>query len=493
MPAPRPLQFILDGELVSIPEPTATLTVLQYLRDVAGRCGTKEGCAEGDCGACTVVLGEAAPGGAIHYSAINSCIRFLPTLDGRELVTVESLAGPDDTPHPVQQAMVDQHASQCGFCTPGFVMSLFGLYLNRSDPDRAQLLEALSGNLCRCTGYRPILDAGLAMGSYAEPARWSREDAQSAARRARLEPLVSAPALVTGDGCYFAPKNIEQLAARYAAAPDSLLLAGGTDIGLWVTQGLRELPPLIWLGEVRELRRIRADEQGLWIGAGVTITEAWPALLQHWPEFAEQADRFASRPIRNSATLCGNLANGSPIGDSLPALLALDAVLELRCGEQERALPLSRFYIDYRKNALARGEFVTGVRIPHRHADDQVASYKVARRHDQDISAVATTFRVRVMDGVVTEARLAYGGMAATAKRATVAEHQLTGRPWTLASIALAQAALPADFQPLTDMRASGEYRLRIAAALLERFWREMNGEAVRLPAAPVAAMEQES
>jgi xanthine dehydrogenase small subunit len=485
-PTSRPLQFILDGELVSIPDPQATMTVLQYLREVAGRCGTKEGCAEGDCGACTVVLGEALPNGAIRYQAINSCIRFLPTIDGRELVTVESLARPGDAPHPVQQAMIDRHASQCGFCTPGFVMSLFALYLNRSDPDRAQVLESLSGNLCRCTGYRPIIDAGLAMGQYGEPARWSREDAQSTARRQRLAPLASAPPLLTRDGNYFAPKTIDELATRYAAAPDSLLLAGGTDIGLWVTQSLRELPPLIWLGDVAELRAIRDEAQGLWIGAAASVTDAWPALLRHWPELAEQAERFASTPIRNSATLCGNLANGSPIGDSLPAMLALDAVLALRCGNAQREMPLADFYLDYRRNALARGEFITGVRIPHRHADDCVASYKVARRHDQDISAVATTFRVRVVAGVVTAARLAYGGMAATARRAAAAEQALIGMPWTLASIVLAQAALAADFQPLTDMRATGEYRLRIAATLLERFWRECHGEAVRLPASPV-------
>jgi xanthine dehydrogenase small subunit len=480
---PRPLQFVLDGEVVSIPDPEPTMTVLQYLRDVAGRCGTKEGCEEGDCGACTVVLGERAADGNIHYSAVNSCIRFLPTLHGRELVTVEDLAGPDGPPHPVQQAMIDQHASQCGFCTPGFVMSLFGLYLNNPAPDRDAVLDALSGNLCRCTGYRPIIDAGLAMQAYAQPVRWSRADAQSAERRAQLEAIAAAPPQVPG---YCAPRTVEELAARFIAAPDSLLLAGGTDIGLWVTQQLRQLPPLIWLGDVVELRQVRDDANGLTIGAAVTLSEAWPALLHHFPELAEQARRFASTPIRNSATLCGNLANGSPIGDGLPALLALDAVLALRRGDAARDLPLSEFYLDYRRTALARGEFITAVHVPPRHADDRVASYKIARRHDQDISAVSATFRVRVTQGRVVEARLAYGGMAGIAKRAAAAERALTGQPWTLAGIAAAQAALATDFQPMTDLRATGEYRLAVAAALLERFCRESSGEAVTLPATPV-------
>jgi xanthine dehydrogenase small subunit len=435
-----------------------------------------------------VVLGELTPGGAIRYSAVNSCIRFLPTLDGRELVTVESLSGTEDAPHPVQQALIDKHASQCGFCTPGFVMSLFGLYLNYSDPDRTQVLDALSGNLCRCTGYRPIIDAGLAMGSYPEPRRWGQQDAQSVERRERLRALTSAPALATADGKFSAPRDVATLASLYAAAPDSLLLAGGTDIGLWVTQQLRDLPPIIWLGDVTELRGTREDADGLWIGASVTVTDTWPVILESWPELGEQAARFASTPIRNSATLCGNLANGSPIGDSLPAMLALDAVLELRNGESVRALPLNEFYLDYRRTALARGEFVTGVKIPARVAADHVSSYKIARRQEQDISAVSTTFRVRLEQGTVAQIRLAYGGMAGTAKRATATENALLGKPWTLASIDAARPALAQDFQPFTDLRATGDYRLLIAGQLLERFFRETSGESVRLPGDPIGA-----
>jgi len=361
-------------------------------------------------------------------------------------------------------------------------MSLFGLYLNFSDPDRTQVLDALSGNLCRCTGYRPIIDAGLAMGSYPEPQRWGQRDAQSIERRERLRALAASPALATADGKFSAPRDVATLASLYAAAPDSLLLAGGTDIGLWVTQQLRDLPPIIWLGDVAELRGTRKDADGLWIGAGVSITDAWPVILESWPELGEQAARFASTPIRNSATLCGNLANGSPIGDALPAMLALDAVLELRNGDSVRTLPLNEFYLDYRRTALARGEFVTGVRIPPRDVTDRMASYKIARRQEQDISAVSTTFRVRVEQGKVAQVRLAYGGMAGTAKRATATENALLGKPWTLAGIDAARPALAQDFQPFTDLRATGDYRLLVAGQLLERFFLETSGENVRLP-----------
>jgi len=486
--ATRPLQFVLDGEVICIEDPAPTMTVLQYLRDVAGRCGTKEGCGEGDCGACTVVLGERTDAAGIHYSAINACIRFLPTLDGRELVTVESLSGPGGAPHPVQSAMIDLHAAQCGFCTPGFVMSLFGLYLNQPAPDRDAVTLSLSGNLCRCTGYRPIIDAGLAMGNYPAPQRWSREDAQSADRRAKLDGMASAGPLRSRG--YSAPRNVDELADEYAASPESLLLAGGTDIGLWVTQSLRELPPLIWLGDIDALRRIESREGGLWIGAAVTLTEAWPALLTQYPELAEQTERFASTPIRNSATLCGNLANGSPIGDSLPAMLALDALLDLRCGSNTRQLPLAQFYLDYRRTALQPGEFVQGVLVPLRNTDDLVASYKIARRQDQDISAVSVTFRIRRAGTRVIEARLAFGGMAATAKRAAATEQALTGAEWSLEAIRTAQSALTLDFAPLSDLRASSAYRLEVAAAVLERFYRESTGEAVRLPTTPLDPAE---
>ena len=477
------LRFVLDGDIVRLERPPPTMTVLEYLREVAGRCGTKEGCAEGDCGACTVVIGElTGDGRRIAYRAVNSCIRFLPTIDGKELVTVESLPAT----HPVCQSMIDHHGSQCGFCTPGFVMSLLALYLNRDAAERGHIVDALSGNLCRCTGYRPIIDAGLHQWNYVRPARWSRAESQSARHVDALESLRRSESLEYPG--FHAPRSLAELSAALEAQPDSLLLAGGTDIGLWVTKQLRDLPPLIYLGDVAELSRIERGRTELWIGAAVTLTDAWPALLERFPELKEQADRFASPPIRNSATLCGNLANGSPIGDSIPALLALGAQIELRCERNVRRMPLDDFYLGYQKKALAPGEFVSGVAIPQPDPGRLLASYKISKRIDQDISAVSATFCVEVEGSRVRGARLAYGGLAAIACRARTAERALADGGWTPAGIDACIAALPADFAPLSDLRASSEYRLRTAGNLLRRFYRQQQGGSVAVRTADAAA-----
>ena len=405
-PDSHTIRFVLDGELHCVAGVPPTTTVLEYLRNRAGRTGTKEGCAEGDCGACTVVLGElSAEARQLEYRAINSCIRFLPTIDGKELITVESLQAPDGTLHPVQRALIDCHGSQCGFCTPGFVMSLFALYLERTAPTRQEVLSALSGNLCRCTGYRPIIDAGERMASYPEPLRWSRADAQSASRADQLQALRrTRPDAALRFPGFHAPHNLDELAAALAAAPDSLLLAGGTDAGLWATKQLRELPPIIYLGNVAELQQIRRDAAGLWIGAAVTLSSAWAALLEDYPALAEQAGRFASPPVCNSGTLCGNIANGSPIGDSMPALMALGAELELRRGAQQRRIPLERLYLGYQRKDLAPGELIVGVLIPPPKATRLFASYKLAKRIDQDISAVCGAFAVDLVDGRIVSA-----------------------------------------------------------------------------------------
>jgi xanthine dehydrogenase small subunit len=506
----KTVRFVLDGKVVEVASPPPTLTVLDYLRNDLGRTGTKEGCAEGDCGACTVVLGELVPGERrISWRAVNSCIRFLPTLDGKELVTVESLGAsnahehadahtalaplarseqPPRCAHPAQQAMVDCHASQCGFCTPGFVMSLLGLYLTQPAPKREQVIEALSGNLCRCTGYRPIIQAGCHMSEYPAPAKWSREEAQSAERLNALASIRRGEhAASLRYAGFHAPRTVDELASALSIEPDAVILAGGTDVGLWVTKHLRDLPKIIYIGDVAELTHISGADGGLRIGAAVPLSAAWSALVAAHPLLAGQARRFASPPVQNSGTLCGNLANGSPIGDSMPALIALNAHIELRKGNRTRSVPLEQFYVGYQKKDLGPGEFVTAVTVPAADPALMFASYKLAKRFEQDISAICTAFAVTTRDDVVVDARLAFGGMAAIPKRAVNAESELVGRSWTLETVEAAIRALAEDFDPLTDLRATKGYRLQAAGGLLRRFYLQHSDEPAPFTVADVA------
>jgi xanthine dehydrogenase small subunit len=468
------VRFLLDGQEVTVHEAPPTQTVLEYLREHLRRTGTKEGCAEGDCGACTVVLGELTPQGHARYRAINSCIRLLPSIDGKELVTVESLQGPDGSLHPVQQALVDQHGSQCGFCTPGFVMSLFALYLEEPRPTRERVLETLSGNLCRCTGYRPIIDAGLTMGEYPSPARWSRQWAQAPGRGEALRAICRDSALQMPN--WHAPRTLDELAGILLTHPQALILAGGTDVGLWVTKQLRDLETVVYIGEVETLQQIHRDSDAIRIGAAVSLTDAWAAIVGEYPQLSELAQRFGSPPVRNSGTLCGNLANGSPIGDSMPALIALDAYVTLRRGGEERQLPLERLYLGYQRKDLAPGEFIVSVSVPKAREGLLLGSYKVSKRIDQDISAVCVVIALDLERDTVRSVRIACGGMAPIPSRAHAAERALTGRRWSRDTVDAAAAELAADFEPLTDLRASSRYRLEVAANLLRRFYLEQTG-----------------
>jgi xanthine dehydrogenase small subunit len=477
---------VLDGEVIELEDVDPTRTVLQFLREDLGRIGTKEGCAEGDCGACTIALAEIdSSGKRLQVRAINSCIQFLPTLDGKELITVESLRGANGTLHPVQQAMVDWHGSQCGFCTPGFIMSLFALYKNNAKPGRRDIDDALAGNLCRCTGYRPIIEAANRMYSnYAARKKadgwllqpYAPKSKAGADEKRRVDSLKSLQrehmlAVAAAGKEYFAPRSSDEMAQLMQECPEATVLAGGTDVGLWVTKQHRDLDVVIYAGSVSELRTQTTTDLHLEIGAAVSLSDAMQLIIEHYPTLEELFLRFASPPIRNAGTLGGNVANGSPIGDTMPALLVLDTSLVLRKGDDHRTLPLVDFYLDYMQNALEPGEFVEKILIPLPVKGEHVESYKISKRFDQDISAVCGAYRLVLDGGNVADVKIAYGGMAAIPKRAENCENVLRGNTWNEALVGEAMNALEKDFTPLSDMRSTANYRRRICGNLLYRFY----------------------
>ena len=451
------IAFLLNGDSVCLINASPTRTLLDWLREDKGMTGTKEGCNEGDCGACTVMVSD--ENGA---RAMNACILFLPQLNGKSVRTVEGLSGPDGELHPVQQAMVEHHGSQCGFCTPGFVMSMATAHLNgASDYD-----DQLAGNLCRCTGYAPIIRAAKAAASEPVP-KWIADTPKSPA----AQPV--------DDDTLALPRSTDELAKWYDAHPDATLIGGATDVGLWVTKQLRSLGPVAFLNGVEELKEISVSDEDIHIGAGVTITDLGTLMSEHHPSFAEMIRRYGSTQVRNAATIGGNIANGSPIGDGPPALIALGATLYLRKGEKRRSLPLEDFFIEYGKQDREPGEFVEAISIPRQ--PDHLRCYKISKRFDQDISAVCGCFNIMIENGQVTAARITFGGMAGIPKRASHVEAALVGRPWTAETIAAARPAFAKDFTPLSDMRASATYRLQSAQNLLDRFFAETEGTATNV------------
>ena len=512
----RPIRFFHHGAVVEVSASHPTRSVLDWLREDARCTGTKEGCNEGDCGACTVVIGELpeqseSPGSAVRgltLRSVNACLQFLPTLDGKALFTVEDLKAMGDSKqssdggqapamkgmalHPVQQAMVECHGSQCGFCTPGFVMSLWSTYEHHqacgTQPTRQQLADELSGNLCRCTGYRPILDAGQRMFDLptakldTTPVIAALKALQNASGNDADTLSYSALNPDQRTDHFYAPKTLTALATLREQNPKAQLLAGSTDVGLWVNKMFRDLGDIIFVGNVAELKVIeeRVAENGtreLYIGAAASLEAAWSALAARFPALTEVWLRFASPPIRHAGTMGGNVANGSPIGDSPPVLMSLDAQIELRRGARVRRMRLEDFYIDYMKNQLEPGEFVQALAIPLAVTSRQVRAYKISKRFDCDISALCAGFSIELDGDIVKTVRLAYGGMAATVRRATGAEAALLGKPWSQEAVNAAKTALAGDYQPLSDMRASADYRLLVAQNLLQRFWLETRRE----------------
>ncbi len=470
------IEFLHAGERVTLKDVKPTETLLDYLRIKRRMSGTKEGCAEGDCGACTVALGRLVDG-RIIYRPVNACIQLLGMVDGAQLVSVENLEQ-DGRLHPVQSAMVESHGSQCGFCTPGIVMNLFTLYHEAGDEpvSRRTITDWLSGNLCRCTGYRPIIDAASAACAGPLADEFSRNSAEFAAE---LQDMASGEDLLIGspERFFAAPASVNTLASLYAKHPDATLIAGATDVGLWITKKLQDLPQVIWLGRVKELQRIEETSGGVLFGAGATYSDLEPAMNRVHPDLGLLWRRIGSKQVRASGTVGGNIANGSPIGDTPPALIALGATLELRRGEQSRTMPLEDFFIDYGVQDRMNGEFVTGIFTPRLESNQIFSCFKVSKRFDQDISSVMGAFRLTVMNDTITEARFAFGGMASTPRRAVLAETAIIGaRLKDPTSWSAAMRAITEDFAPLSDMRASAGYRREIARALLAKALMEASG-----------------
>lgn len=471
------IQFFYKGQVVRLKNIAAERTLLDVLREDLRACDTKEGCAEGDCGACTVVIGKPQESG-LSYEAINSCIRLAHSIHGLALWTAKDLTQPDGQPHPVQSALQKHHATQCGFCTPGFAMSLFGLYQNANQKgtpiQRQEVKEHLSGNLCRCTGYRPIVDAAMSLNHVTKPT--TNNDAIV------LEQLATIPARpLASDEAYLQPQSLIDLLKSRKNYPKAQLVAGCTDVGLWITKQHQSFQRIIDITRVDALQHIDVHAEHIVMGAGVTLEKAWAALAQDRPQIKSFWHRFAGLPVRNSGTLGGNIANGSPIGDSMPLLIALRAHVILAKEDNgriiERDLPLENLYTGYRKNCMSSDEVLAWIRIPRPKPQEWMRVYKISKRQEDDISAVALAIRLeRDANGLVLDASIGVGGVAATPVRAVKTQESLIKRVWDQAAVETAQHTLRDEFHPISDMRASASYRSQVLVNLLQRAWLESKG-----------------
>lgn len=480
------LRFVHRNAMVELRDVPPDRTLLELLREDLHCTAVKEGCASGDCGACTVTLAEVVEG-RLQYRAINSCIRLAHSIEGMALWTAQDISSEEGRLHPAQQAMIECHGSQCGFCTPGFVMSLFTLYQQHAAQwvegevalpiKRAEAQVAISGNLCRCTGYRPIVDAALTMHHWPEVP----VDEVELSEKLKLLGGLADDSYQANGSPYLAPRTLSDLLHLRAAYPDAQVVAGCTDVGLWITKGQKRYERVIDVTRVAELKRIEHDAQSLRIGAGATLHDAFAALAAERPQLVHFLERFAGLPVRQSGTLGGNVANGSPIGDSMPLLIAVGAELVLASERGERTVPIEDFYLGYRKTVLAADEVLARIIVPPPASDEVLRAYKVSKRQEDDISAVCLCVAVRMEGGVIRQARIGAGGVAPVPARAARAEAALVGRPFVVSTFESAAQVLRAEFEPISDMRASSAYRREVLGNLVLRFFEETQ------PNAPIA------
>lgn len=476
----EPIRIALNGACREIRDRPATMTLLDWLRLDAGLTGTKEGCAEGDCGACTVVLERLGTGGRITRSAVNSCITMLGQVDGAGVRTVEGLASAGGDLHPLQSSLMNGGGTQCGFCTPGFVMAGYAFLSDKAQPhDLPSIHDALAGNLCRCTGYRPIVAA--VQEAWAQLETRSDEPDQDLVSALRSASRQSGVSFQVTDQGFFAPRSLAEALELRAQYPQATIVAGGTDVGLLVSQKRQQLPLVIHIGNVAELVRIEDRGGDVTLGAAVTYADSLEVLAHHHPALRTYLTRLGSCQIRNMGTLGGNIGTASPIGDMLPILLALGAKIRLASRARgSREIAADDFFTAYRKTALEGDELIEAIVIPKAPAGATLFVDKISKRRDQDISTVCAACRLVLEGGVVRDARLAFGGMAATPKRALNAERALSGRRFDLDAADAAGRALMQDFAPLSDWRGSAEYRLTVARNLMRRlYWRAVEPSTV--------------
>ena len=464
------IRFIFENKIKEIQNPDPNETILNYIRLKLKKTGTKEGCAEGGCGACTVVLGELKNNNII-YKAINSCIAFSPSLEGKQLLIVEDLISKNGSLHPVQDALVKYHGSQCGFCTPGFVMSLFAMYKNYSSYNDKLIKNSIAGNLCRCTGYRPIIDAAKSLNNYSRRDKYKiNQDKIISLLKIIKQKNISINKL---NKKYFAPRNINELKKIIKQYPNAILLSGGTDVSLIVTKQKKNIENIIYLNSIEELNYIKKNNRYIEIGATTSLTKFEFFIEKYYPDFNSILQRYGSIQIRNVATIAGNIATASPIGDTLPLLLSLDAAVVLQDFKKKTILPLKNFFISYRKTKLKKGQFISSIRIPL-FKKNIFKAYKISKRIDDDISSVCASFNLEIVNKKIKNIKIAYGGMAPIPKRAINCEKILLNSNFSEAVIIKAKKLLEKDFEPIDDMRASRNYRMEVAKNLLNKCFLEI-------------------